>query len=59
MPVEIPIMKKDIDNAFPILGKPDQPLPQVIRTLGLPPGLANLLPPNVQKNPEVTREINK
>ena len=25
MPVEIPIMKKDIDNAFPILGKPDQP----------------------------------
>jgi hypothetical protein len=59
MPVEIPIMKKDIDNAFPILGKPDQPLPQVIKTLGLPPGLANLLPPNVQKNPEVTREINK
>jgi hypothetical protein len=59
MPVEIPIMKKDIDNAFPILGKVDQPLPQVIQTLGLPPGLANLLPPNVQKNPEVTREINR
>ena len=59
MPVEIPIMKKDIDNAFPILGKPDQPLPQVIKTLGLPPGLANLLPSNMQKNPEVTREINR
>jgi hypothetical protein len=59
MPVEIPIMKRDIDSAFPILGKPDQPLPQVIRTMGLPPGLANLLPPNVQKNPDVTREINK
>lgn len=59
MPVEIPIMKKDIDNAFPILGKPDQPLPQVIRTLGLPPGLANLLPPNIQNDPNTVREINK
>jgi len=59
MPVEIPIMKKDIDNAFPILGKPDEPLPQVIRTLGLPPGLSNLLPSNVQKDPNTMREINK
>jgi hypothetical protein len=59
MPVEIPIMKKDIDNAFPILGKLDQPLPQVIRTLGLPPGLANLLPTNVQNDPATVREINK
>jgi hypothetical protein len=59
MPVEIPIMKKDIDNAFPILGKPDEPLPQVIRTLGLPPGLANLLPSNVQKDPSTMREISK
>jgi hypothetical protein len=59
MPVEIPIMKKDIENAFPVLGKLDQPLPQVIQTLGLPPGLANLLPPNMQNDPNVTREINK
>ena len=59
MPVEIPIMKKDIDNAFPILGKPDEPLPQVIKTLGLPPGLANLLPSNVQKDPNTMLEINK
>jgi hypothetical protein len=59
MPVEIPIMKKDIDSAFPILGKPDEPLPQVIKTLGLPPGLANLLPSNVQKDPNTMREINK
>jgi hypothetical protein len=59
MPVEIPIMKKDIDNAFPILGKPEEPLPQVIKTLGLPPGLANLLPSNVQKDPNTMREINK
>jgi len=59
MPVEIPIMKKDIDSAFPILGKPSEPLPQVIKTLGLPPGLANLLPSNIQKDPNTTREINK
>lgn len=59
MSVEIPIMKRDIDNAFPILGKPDQPLPQIIKTLGLPPGLANLLPANVQKDPNTMREISK
>ena len=58
MPTEIPIMKRDIENAFPILGNPSQPLPQIIKTLGLPPGLANILPPNVQNNPNTTREIN-
>lgn len=59
MPVEIPIMKKDLVNAFPVLGKPEEPLPQIIKTLGLPPGLANLLPSNVQKDPNTMREINK
>jgi hypothetical protein len=59
MSVEIPIMKKDLDKAFPILGKPDEPLPQIIQTLGLPPGLANLLPSNLQKDPNTMREINK
>lgn len=59
MPVEIPIMKRDLDRAFPVLGKPSEPLPQIIQTLGLPPGLANLLPSNIQKDPNTTREINK
>jgi hypothetical protein len=59
MPVEIPIMKSDIEKAFPILGQPDQPLPQIIKTMGLPPGFSNLLPPNVANNPEVSREVNK
>lgn len=59
MPVEIPIMKKDLVNAFPVLGRLDEPLPQIIQTLGLPPGLANLLPSNVQKDPNTMREINK
>jgi hypothetical protein len=59
MPVEIPIMKKDLVNAFPVLGNPSEPLPRIIKTLGLPPGLANLLPSNVQKDPNMTREIGK
>lgn len=58
MPVEIPIMKKDITNAFPILGKPNEPLPQIIKTLGLPAGLGNLLPSNIQKDPATMRQIN-
>jgi hypothetical protein len=58
MPTEIPIMKKDIDNAFPVLGNLSQPLPQIIKTVGLPAGLANILPPNLQNDPNTTREIN-
>ena len=58
MSTEIPIMKRDIENAFPILGNPSQPLPQIIKTVGLPPGLANLLPPNIQNDPNTKREIN-
>ena len=54
---EIPVMKKDIENAFPILGNPNEPLPQIIKTLGLPAGLSNILPPNIQKDPAVTRDI--
>ena len=38
MPTEIPIMKKDIDDAFPVLG--------------------NILPSNLQNDPNTTREIN-
>ena len=57
--VEIPIMKADIDAAFPILGDQSKPLPQIIKTLGLPPWLANLLGPNISNDPEITRKINK
>ncbi len=59
MSTDIPVLKKDIQNAFPILGKPSEPLPQIIKTLNLPAGLGNLLPSNVTKDPETTREINK
>jgi hypothetical protein len=56
---EIPIMKKDIQKALPVLSKPNEPLPQVIRSLGLPIGLGNMLPSNLQNNPEVKTEISK
>ena len=56
-PTEIPVMKSDIDKAFPILGNPSQPLPQIIQTLGLPPGLANILPSNIQNDPETAHQI--
>jgi len=59
MAVEIPIMKKDIESSLPILGKPDQPLPQIVKSLGLPPALGSLLPPNIQKDPNTVRTINK
>ena len=57
MAVEVPVMKNDLDKAFPILGKPGQPLPDVIKTLGLPKGLANALPSSVQKDPQTMRQI--
>lgn len=59
MSVEIPIMKGDIDKALPILGKPSEPLPQLLKAAKLPAGLANALPSNVQKDPDTMREISK
>lgn len=59
MPVEIPIMKKDIERALPILGKPSEALPRLIKTLNLPAGLGNILPSNMRNDPGTMREINK
>ncbi len=59
LPTEIPVMKSDIDRAFPVLGKPSEPLPQLIRQAGLPAGLGNLLPSNLQKDPATMRQINQ
>jgi hypothetical protein len=58
MELEIPIMKSDIDKSLPILGRPSEPLPQLIQAAQLPAGLANMLPSNIQKDPETTKEIN-
>ncbi len=57
LPSEIPILKSDLDKAFPVLGKPSEPLPQLLKSAQLPAGLANLLPSNLQKDPETTRQI--
>jgi len=36
---EIPIFKKDLIRAFPTLGDPSKPIPEIIRSLGLHSGL--------------------
>jgi hypothetical protein len=54
---EVPVLKSDIQNALPILGKPNEPLPQVIKTLGLPAGLANALPSSLKKDPQTMQQI--
>jgi hypothetical protein len=58
MASEVPVMKNAIDKALPILGKPGEPLPQVIKTLGLPPGLANALPSSLKKDPQTMQQVN-
>lgn len=57
LPTEVPIQKADLDKAFPVLGKPSEPLPQILRSLQLPAGLANVLPSNLQKDPATIRQI--
>lgn len=56
---EIPIMKSDIDKALPLLGNPSEPLPNLIKSLNLPAGLANMLPSYMKNDPDAMREISK
>ena len=55
----VPIMKSDIANAFKSINDMSQPLPQIVKILGLPMGLSNLLPQNVSGDPEMMGEMNK
>ena len=57
MSTEIPIKKSDIDKAFPLLGDPSQPLPQLIHALKLPAGLANVLPSSIKNDPSTMNQI--
>ena len=59
LPTEVPIQKSDLDKAFPVLGKPSEPLPQILKAAQLPAGLANVLPSNLQKDPATNRLIQK
>ena len=54
---EIPILKTDVDRAFRALSKTNEPLPQIVKSLNLPEALENLLPSNLRKDPETTRQI--
>jgi hypothetical protein len=43
-PSTIPIFKSDIEKALPVLGKPTDPLPQILQKTNLPPAIASLFP---------------
>jgi hypothetical protein len=58
LPLEVPILGADIDKALPVLSDPSQPLPQILRTLQLPAGLANMLPASMQ-NPQTGTLLQK
>ena len=57
LPLEVPIMSADIDNALPVLSKMTEPLPQILNKLQLPAGLANMLPSSITRDPATTRQI--
>jgi len=57
MEANIPITKAELEKALPVLGKPSDPLPQIIKENKLSPGLANLLPSSMQNDPKATKEI--
>lgn len=40
----IPILKSDMSKFLPVMGKPSEPLPELINSLNLPPTLSNLFP---------------
>jgi len=58
LPLEVPIMGADLDKALPVLSDISQPLPQILRTLQLPAGLANMLPASMQ-NPQTGTLLQK
>jgi hypothetical protein len=58
-PETVPIFSSDIERALPLLGKPSDPLPQVLRQTGLPPAIANLFPGGMSpKDTEQALQIN-
>jgi hypothetical protein len=54
---EIPVKKSELEKSFPILGKLNEPLPQLVRSVGLPAGFANMLPSSLQKDPETVQQV--
>jgi len=54
---EVPITQEDLKKSFRALGKPNEPLPQLVHSMNLSPALNNLLPSNAQNDSETTKEI--
>ncbi len=52
-PEEIPVYETDIMNSLPLLGNPDEPLPQLIKLANLPAGFQNLLPGLDTQDPQM------
>lgn len=58
-PETIPIFATDIEKALPLLGKPNDPLPQVLKKANLPPAVANLFPGGLSpRDTEQMQQIN-
>jgi hypothetical protein len=58
-PETVPIFSRDIERALPILGKPSDPLPTVLRKADLPPAVASLFPGGMSpRDAEQSRQIN-
>jgi hypothetical protein len=55
-PQEVPVYQTDIINSLPILGKPSEPLPQIIKMANLPVGLTNILPAQDTQDPASRQE---
>ena len=58
-PSTVPIFKSDIEKALPVLGKPTDPLPQILQKANLPPAVASLFPGGLSpKDQEQAVQIN-
>lgn len=56
---DIPILQSDVKSSFRVLGKINEPLPQLIKANGLSPALGNLLPSNASADPDTAKEIKR
>jgi len=56
---DIKLTKKEVDAIFPETGNSSDPVPQLIQSLGLPSGMANMFPAYSQNDPASAREIGK
>jgi hypothetical protein len=59
IPETVPIFSSDIERALPLLAKPSDPLPSILRENNLPPAVANLFPGGLSpKDTEQAQQIN-